>query len=120
MTRQELATLGVAVAPKADTGMNKTEARYAEVLEARRRAGEVREYAFELVTLKLGHDCRWTPDFVVILADGTLELHEVKGGFEREDALVKRKVAAAQTPFRIVFAQYTKASGWVVRPVDAA
>jgi hypothetical protein len=56
----------------------------------------------------------------VILSDGTLELHEVKGGFERDDAKVKRKVAAGQTPFRIVFAQWTAAKGWVVGPIPPA
>lgn len=122
MTRKELAALGedVRVPVEAHPTMNKTEQRYAEVLEARRLAGEVREYTYELVTLKLGQDCRWTPDFTVILSDGTLELHECKGAFEREDAKVKRKVAAAQTPFRIVFAQWTKGRGWVVQRVPAA
>ena len=52
----------------------------------------------------------------MILADGTLELHEVKG-FWRDDAKVKIKAAAQQYPF--VFRAYSKRAkkdggGWKV------
>lgn len=48
------------------------------------------------VTLKIGDDCRYTPDFVCLHAEQTkLIAYEVKG-FMRDDALVKLKVAARQ------------------------
>lgn len=48
------------------------------------------------VTVKLGDDCRYTPDFVCLHAEQTkLIAYEVKG-FMRDDALVKLKVAARQ------------------------
>ncbi len=73
--------------------MNKTEAAYAQKLELHKRAGEVLWYAFEGVTLKLADGCRYTPDFAVMLADGVIEMHEVKG-YWTEDARAKIKVAA--------------------------
>lgn len=81
--------------------MNGLEKDYALVLEARKRAGEVSEYHFEAVTFKLAHDCRLTPDFFVVLADGTVEFHDAKGFF-REDAKIKMRVAADKFPFRFL------------------
>jgi hypothetical protein len=89
--------------------MNKTEAAWGLVLEGRRCAGEVSWYRFESMTLKLAHDCRYTPDFLVQLPDGTLELHEVKG-FMRDDAAVKLKICAEVYPFKI----------WLVKRVAGA
>lgn len=84
--------------------MNKTEKAYADFLDARVRAGEVREWLFERITLWLAPKTTLTPDFTVILPCGTTEFHEVKG-FWHEDARVKTKVAAASFPFRIVAVQ---------------
>ena len=92
--------------------MNKTEVAYGLILEARRRAGQVREYHYEAVTLQLAHDCRYTPDFLVILADGTVELHETKGHM-RDDALVKLKVCARLYPFPLRLARLVKGA-WSV------
>jgi hypothetical protein len=92
--------------------MNKTEAAYAHELELQRRAGMIQWFAFEGVTLKIAHDCRYTPDFLVMMADDTLEAREVKG-FWRDDARVKIKVAAAKFPFK--FSAITKSKGgWQV------
>lgn len=81
--------------------MNKTEAAYADTLRLRQHAGEIAAFHFEAVTLKLAADCRLTPDFMVILADGLVQFHEVKGHFE-EDAKIKIKVAAQTFPFAFV------------------
>jgi len=94
--------------------MNTTEAQYSQELDLRLRAGEIAWYRFEGVTLKLADDTRYTPDFLVMLASGELECHEVKGTttktsssgikykapYCRDDAKVKIKVAAAAFPFR--------------------
>ncbi len=99
--------------------MNKTEAAYAVVLEARKRSGEIREYHYESLTVKLADGVRYTPDFYVILADDSLELHEVKGGFVRDDARIKLRVAARHTPFTYILAQYkNKATGWTIKRVN--
>lgn len=80
--------------------MNKTEAAYAQELENRRITGLVREWYFEAVTFKLAPDTRYTPDFLAILSDGTMEFTEVKG-FLRDDAAVKFKIAASQHPWAL-------------------
>jgi hypothetical protein len=74
--------------------MNNLERRYAmEKLEPLKLAGIIFDYYFEAVTLKLAKDTRYTPDFFVVLYDGAIQCHEVKG-FWRDDAKVKIKVAA--------------------------
>ena len=99
--------------------MNKTEEKYAWLLEVRRRAGEITRYDFGKVTFKLGDDCRYTPDFMVVRSDLVIEFHEVKGGFEREDAMVKRKTAAEQLPFIFMLARYDKGQ-WTVTEIKGA
>lgn len=79
-------------------GMNKTEARRAAELEAMRIAGEISAWAFEAVTLKLAHDCRYTPDFLVIYGLGHVRFEETKGHW-RDDARVKIRVAAEKFPW---------------------
>lgn len=81
--------------------MNKLERRYADDLESRKYAGEVLWWAFEAVKFRLADNTFYTPDFAVMLADGFLEVHEVKGFWE-DDARVKIKVAAALFPVRFV------------------
>jgi hypothetical protein len=76
------------------TGMNKTEAAYQQILHMRWLTKEIRHYEYQALTLKFGHDLRYTPDFFVVNAAGEIELHETKGGFVREDAIVKVRAAA--------------------------
>ncbi len=92
--------------------MNKLETRYSLILDARKAAGEIVEYWFEAITLKLAPDCRYTVDFFVQLADGTFEAHETKGRW-MDDARVKIKVAADKFPFSFVAWSYSKKTGWV-------
>jgi hypothetical protein len=97
--------------------MNKTEAAYARSLDALRIT-----YGFEEITLRLGDDCRYTPDFWVLGADDVLEFHEVKG-FWRDDAKVKIRVAAERYPhFRFLAFRYVRGIWEVERfgPEDAA
>ena len=99
--------------------MNKTEARYALILEAMKRNGDIGGYEFGAVTLKLATDTRYTPDFLVWFNDlREPQLHEGKGGFMREDALVKLRVAVKQFPcFTFKLARYTRKS-WTVEAVE--
>ncbi len=84
--------------------MNKTEAAYAEVLESRCAGGEIVSYRFEAYKLRLADNTHYTPDFVVQMPDGTIQLHEVKACTSKgvmlceDDAKVKIKVAAEQYP----------------------
>ena len=84
--------------------MNRTEAAYARHLLHQQAAGLIAWYRFEGLTLRLAERCSYTPDFVVMRADGQIELHEVKGSREmfRDDARVKTRLAAAEFPFRVL------------------
>ena len=75
--------------------MNRLEAAYAEHLERRKLAGEIADYRYEQVKLKLAKLCFITIDFAVMLMDGMIEFHETKG-FMEDDALVKLKCVAEQ------------------------
>lgn len=88
--------------------MNKTEQLYASVLETRRIAGEIELYKFEAVKFRLADNTFYTPDFMVMLKSGEIELHEVKGGFIMDDAKVKIKVAAEMYPFIFKLCKYNK------------
>lgn len=82
--------------------MNKTEAAYALVLEARRQGGELKAWKYEPLRLILAPKTTYCPDFLVVTSDDEIELHEVKG-FWRDDARVKIKVAATTFPwFRFI------------------
>ncbi len=85
---------------------NKLEAAYEAELEAQKQRGEILWYAFEGMTFKLAKDCRYTPDFTVMLANGEMECRETKSIW-RDDAKAKIKVAAALFPIRFV-AVYAK------------
>lgn len=84
--------------------MNKLEESYSKELERRRLAGEIHAWAFEPMNFRLAHRCYYKPDFMVIMADGTVEFHEAKGHFE-EQSKVRTKVVAEKHPwfvFRLV------------------
>ena len=99
--------------------MNKTEAAYAELLQGLKLNGKIQDYKFECVKLKLADKTHYTPDFMVISADGEVEFHEVKG-FWRDDARVKIKVAAEIYPFRFIAVQKRSrkdGGGWRVEKI---
>lgn len=59
--------------------MNNTEFEYSKHLELLKRIGEIVDYSFECETLKIGDDCRYTPDFRVIKSE-TIYIHELGTG----------------------------------------
>jgi hypothetical protein len=83
---------------------NKTEAAYEAHLEQQKRDGEILWYAFEGMTFKLAKDTRYTPDFIVMKANGELECREIKGSraIFQCDAKAKIKVAAELFPIRFI------------------
>jgi hypothetical protein len=109
--------------------MNKTEAEYSLILEARKRCGEIEDWWFEALTLKLAHDTRYTADFLVLEKDMTLTLAEVKGATKtkyalkstgerkriprvEDDSKVKLAVVAANFPFRCLMVWPAAGGGW--------
>ena len=73
--------------------MNGLEKRYALHLTTLKAVGEILDWRFEPLKLRLSPATYWTPDFLVQMPDGRIELREVKGHWE-DDARVKIKWAA--------------------------
>lgn len=78
--------------------LNKTEKRFLAVLRAR-TSPTYETIGIQEITLRLGFDLRYSPDFHTVSPSGMITFYEVKGGFEREDAIVKLKAAAAKFPY---------------------
>lgn len=97
--------------------MNLTEAAYAETLLLRKMASEIIDWQFEAITFKLAPDCRYTPDFAIWMADGTMEFVDCKGGGPMDEkSRVKAKVAAERYPMFVFVIEQKKAKkdggGW--------
>ncbi len=93
--------------------MNGLEARYAGRLEAMKRAGKLILWKFEEIKLRMADGTFYTPDFFIMLPDGSVGFHETKG-FWRDDARAKIKIAAELYPmFFFVAVQWdAKAKEW--------
>jgi hypothetical protein len=87
--------------------LNKTEKAYLAYL----RGLNPQWLGIQNLTLKLGDDTRYTPDFVAIDSTGVFHAREVKGFF-RDDAKVKIKVAARQFPWIRFTLAFKNGSGW--------
>lgn len=90
-------------APKQDRGMTGLELDYGNHLDALRTGGAIADWFLKPIRLRIGRAAQgrnnyYTPDFMVQLLDGTLELHETKGHW-REAARVRIKTAADMYPF---------------------
>ena len=81
--------------------MNRLESAYAAELECRKLSGEIEHYAFECVKLRLADMTYLMPDFIVLMKNGLIEIHDVKGSFFPEHNRVKWKVAVDQYPWFI-------------------
>lgn len=102
--------------------MNKVEAAYSMILEARKRAGEILRYEWEGITLRWPDGMAFTPDFSVFgnqpsyNEDGDkypLTFIETKGPWIEEDAKVKFRAARAHWPeFTFEMWQQDKSKNW--------
>lgn len=102
--------------------MNKSEAAYSVHLEALKYASRILWWKFEGIKLRLGDNTFLTVDFAVMQADGTLEMHEVKG-FMEDDANTKLKIAADLYPFRFFLVKTRlkrDGGGWDVKEIGNA
>lgn len=102
--------------------MNKLETAYAAHLEGLKILGQVEWFAYEGLRFKLTEKTKtrpamyYSPDFALMLPDGTIELHEVKGFQDAKD-INKLKVAADKFPFvfRLVTRRRKKdGGGWAL------
>lgn len=118
--------LGELLPPK----MSKVEIAYDAHLALQKAAGEIVEFWFNKITLKLGPDCHYKPDFMVMRTDRVLELHETKpiggagirakgGPRFGNDSIVKLRACAGSFPFPcfIVTPEDKGMSRWVKKRV---
>jgi len=110
---------------KARGEMNRNESRYAETLTA---APDVVDWWYEPLRLRISHPPEgrgawYTADFLILMADGTVMIDDVKsgGGFDDNAAAVRAKACAEQYPlfvFRIVTPVPKKhGGGWKIQIV---
>lgn len=92
--------------------MNKLERAYGVHLSARLARGEIAWFEFGACKLKLADKCWYEPDFLVMLADGTLEIHETKGFMETDAAAKLRMVAGKYWMFRLVLVTRSAVGGF--------
>lgn len=99
--------------------MSGTEKAYAAQLEVRKQIGKIADFKYESIKLRLADKTFYTPDFYILMPDGTQELHEVKGSWSapnQDKSRVKIKVAAEQYPyftFKAITARAKKdGGGW--------
>lgn len=94
--------------------MNETEKKYTKHLETELWCGNISWFKFEGMTFKLADGCRYTPDFVIMRQDGSLEAHEVKGckAVFRDDARVKCKVFSEKYPIPLTVCYPVRHGGW--------
>jgi len=75
--------------------MNNTERRWAKRLDA---SDEVLWWAYETVRVRYGDGGWHSPDFVLCRLDGSLEVHETKGGHMTDAGRTRFKAAAKALP----------------------
>lgn len=99
--------------------MNSLEANYAAHLEAMKKSGEILDYSYEAIKIKLADKTYYSPDFLVLAMDGTMELHEVKAFWKskgkphvEQTAAMKIKMAADLFPARFLMV-WPEPTGWV-------
>lgn len=109
--------------------MNRTEAAYLKAcIRPRELAREIVWWDYEPWKLRIGEKCFYTPDFVVVTAEGRVECHEVKatwGGRRhrgkagwQEDARVKIKAAAGRYAFFRFLAAHPARGAWQVEEIQ--
>ena len=83
--------------------MNRTETEFRDQLSLRKNAGEILEYWFEPFSLRLtssvpggAQGARYTPDFMILHSDLTIEIVDVKGTGPDDIAGDVRLKAAAE------------------------
>ena len=83
-------------------------------------AGEIAWWGYECWKFRLADKTWYSPDFVVMLADGRFELHELKGWMEG-DAAVKLKVTSdLYWMFPVIVVREKPTNVFTLRSMDRA
>lgn len=83
--------------------MNKTEQAFAEELERLKQAGEIIDWKFHPMNIRLATNTFYEVDFLALGADMSLTIYETKGGYTSDKGQLKIKLVAEVMPwFRMV------------------
>lgn len=103
--------------------ISKPELQRWEELNALFRAHEIVWFEHEAIRLRLAKNCFYVPDFVVVQADLSLRVEEVKGarGFSLDDeGRTKWRVAAERFPWLRFVGLSLKSSRWELEEYEPA
>lgn len=95
---------------------NKLEARYADYLTLRQRAGDLHQWWPKPGSIRLGHHHHYEPDFLLQLPDGFIQYHDTKGRI-REDSWKAIKMAAHLYPCFVFVVVREEHKQWVYTTV---
>lgn len=96
--------------------MNKTEAAYAQRLEALKHDGQILDWRFHVLRVRLADNTFYEPDFLVMTAGRELQIHETKGSFTTQSGQTKIKLCAEVLPwFRVIKASRQKDGSWILQ-----
>ena len=79
--------------------MNKTEQAYSQRLELMKRSGEIIDWKFHPMNMRLAKNTFYEVDFLVLHKDMTIAIHETKGEYTSEKGQMKIKLAAKAMPW---------------------
>lgn len=79
--------------------MNKTEQAYSQRLELMKRSGEIIDWKFHPMNMRLAKNTFYEVDFLVLHKDMTIAIHETKGEYTSEKGQMKIKLAAEAMPW---------------------
>jgi len=109
---------------------NKTEAAYEAYLKSKKEAGAIIDYWFEPFSLRLsepdtGQPLRYTPDFMILAADRTVYVDDLKAArtkkgdtFDDPASLVRIKAAAERYPlFAFQIVRPDRKGGWEFKEI---
>lgn len=83
--------------------MNKTEEAYSIRLESLKQAGEILDWKFHPMNVRLADNTFYEIDFLVVAKDRELQIHETKGTYTTEVGNIKIKLCAEVLPwFRFI------------------
>lgn len=95
----------------ADHYKSNLERRYALWLDSQKSRGEIRDWTYEALKLRIGpvgENAWYTPDFLVTATDGRQEIHETKGYRERAGVVRFKAAAEIHKGFRFVLVEQMK------------
>lgn len=83
--------------------MNQTEKAYSLRLEAQRQRGEIIDWKFHPLRVRLADATYYEVDFLVLHSDMRIAIHETKGGFTTDKGQLKIKLCAEVLPWFVFY-----------------